>query len=220
MKKMHFVLTAAAIAVFGVAYTVSAASAPGAADMSFFVTSVGAGKGGNLGGLAGADKHCQDLAAAVGSKKTWHAYLSATAEGGKKAVLARSRIGSGPWKNVKGVVIAKSVADLHSDKNNLTKETQLTEKGDIHKGVGDTPTEHDILTGASPDGGLFPGDADTTCRNWTSDGAGSAQVGHFDRKGGGLAPTSWNSSHASSGCSQPNLVATGGAGYFYCFATK
>jgi hypothetical protein len=190
------------------------------APMSFFITSAGPGKGADLGGLAGADKHCETLAAAVGAKGTWRAYLSASAAGDQPAVNARDRIGSGPWHNAKGVQIAANAADLHSDKNNLTKETQLTEKGEIVSGRGDTPNKHDILTGSQADGTAFPAGEDKTCKNWTSSGEGSAQVGHHDRVGGGPNPTSWNSAHGSKGCSQENLRGTGGDGLFYCFKVK
>jgi len=194
--------------------------------MSFFVTSVGAGNGANLGGLAGADRHCQTLAAAVGAGgKTWHAYLSASAANGQPAVNARDRIGNGPWYNAKGARVAQSVADLHGDTldqarrgNNLTKVTALNEKGETVNGVGDTPNRHDMLTGSQLDGTAFTDGADHTCQNWTSGGSGTAQLGHHDRTGGGN--TSWNATHASRGCSQENLVATGGAGLFYCFATN
>jgi hypothetical protein len=185
-------------------------------NLGFFITSVGSGKGADLGGLEGADKHCQALAqAAGGGGRTWRAYLSA---GGAKAVNAKDRIGAGPWQNVKGVVVATSVADLHSDANKLSKENSLTEKGAVVNGRGDTPNTHDILTGSNLDGTLA-GDT-LTCNNWTSSAEGSAQVGHHDRQGGGQNPTSWNSAHASKGCSQDNLIATGGAGLFYCFAAK
>ena len=185
-------------------------------NLGFFITSVGSGKGADLGGLEGADKHCQSLAqAAGGGGRTWRAYLSA---GGAKAVNAKDRIGTGPWQNVKGVVVATSVADLHSDANKLSKENSLTEKGAVVNGRGDTPNTHDILTGSNLDGTLA-GDT-LTCNNWTSSAEGSAQVGHHDRQGGGQNPTSWNSAHASKGCSQENLVSTGGAGLFYCFAAK
>ena len=189
-------------------------------QMSFFVTSVGSGNGANLGGLAGADKHCQTLAAAAGAgNRTWRAYLSAAAANGQPAVNAKDRIGKGPWMNVKGVVIAKSVADLHSDMNNLNKQTALTEKGAMINGVGDKPNQHDILTGSQADGTLQTGDA--PCGNWTSaETTGSAMLGHVDRMGGGAAATSWNASHPSRGCSQQNLVQTGGNGYFYCFAAN
>ncbi len=191
-------------------------------QMTFFVTSVGSGNGANLGGLAGADKQCQTLAAAVGAgNRTWHAYLSAAARDGQPAVNARDRIGSGPWRNVKGEVIATSVADLHSDNNKITKQTALTEKGGVVNGVGDTPNQHDILTGSQADGTLMVGEGDTTCGNWTSTSAdGSGQLGHVDRMGRGATGSSWNAAHPSRGCSQENLVATGGNGYLYCFAVN
>jgi hypothetical protein len=192
-------------------------------NLSFFITSAGSGDGANLGGLDGADRHCQALAKAAGAgNKRWRAYLSTSADGGKKAVNARDRIGKGPWYNAKGVKVAESVADLHSDNNKLGKENSLTEKGAVVNGRGDKPNQHDILTGSQPDGTAFTDSADHTCKNWTSnaDGTGSAQVGHHDRQGGGANPTSWNASHASKGCSQPNLIATGGNGYFYCFAAN
>jgi len=189
-------------------------------SMSFFITSSGPGDGAKLGGLAGADKRCQSLAAAVGAgKRTWRAYLSTSASGGQAAVNARDRIGQGPWYNAKGVRIAEDVADLHGDKNNLTKQTALTEKGEVVNGRGDQPNRHDILTGSQLDGTALAGDpANTTCGNWTSGGEGSAQVGHHDRQGGGDNATSWNSAHPSRGCSQENLRGTGGDGLFYCFA--
>jgi hypothetical protein len=182
-------------------------------QMSFFITSAGPGNGANLGGLAGADKHCQTLAAAAGAgNRTWRAYLSAAAAAGQPAVNARDRIGKGPWMNVKGVVVAKSVADLHSDANNLGGETSLTEKGAPVPG-----NQHDILTGSQADGTLQTGDA--PCGNWTSaETTGGAMVGHHNKQGGGAAPMSWNAAHSSKGCSQQNLIATGGNGYFYCFA--
>jgi hypothetical protein len=192
--------------------------------MSFFVTSVGLGNGANLGGLAGADRHCQALATAAGAgSKTWHAYLSVSASGGQAAVNARDRIGSGPWYNAKGARIAQNVADLHGDTaeqarlgNNINRTTAISEKGEPIKGVGDTPNQHDILTGSQTDGRAFTDGADHTCGNWTSGAAGTAQLGHHDRTGGGN--TSWNATHPSRGCSQENLVATGGAGLMYCFA--
>ena len=187
--------------------------------MSFFIVSSGPGNGADLGGLAGADGRCQMLARAVGvGSRTWRAYLSATASGGQAAVNARDRIGSGPWFNAKGVQIASDVDDLHSDKNNLTKETQLNEYGRMVNGRGDSPNRHDVLTGSQLDGTAFTGSDDTTCGNWTSHGEGSAQVGHHDRTGGGKNPTSWNSAHGSRGCSQENLQGTGGDGLYYCFA--
>jgi hypothetical protein len=191
--------------------------------MSFFVTSRGAGQGANLGGLAGADGHCQTLASAVGAGgRTWHAYLSTTASGGAAATNARDRIGRGPWRNARGDVIAADVDQLHGPSNNLSKQTALTEKGETVKGSGDTPSEHDILTGSTPDGRAIAGDADTTCRNWTSGADGAAMVGHFDRRGLDDSPPakSWNSSHPSGGCSQDALRSTGGAGLLYCFAVN
>jgi hypothetical protein len=192
--------------------------------MTFFVTSVGGGDGANYGGLAGADSHCQKLAAAAGAgSRTWHAYMSTSARGGKSAVNARDRIGQGPWYNAKGARIAQNLSDLHGDTaeqarmgNTLTKATALTEKGDPVKGFGDNPNQHDILTGSTTEGKAFTDAADHTCKNWTSNGDGTAQVGHHDRTGG--PGTSWNSVHATRGCSQPNLVSTGGAGLLYCFA--
>jgi hypothetical protein len=192
--------------------------------MSFFVTSVGGGKGADLGGLAGADAHCQMLAAAAGGGgKTWHAYMSAQASGSQPAVNARDRIGQGPWYNSKGARIAKDVGDLHGDTldqarigNALGKQSALTEKGQLVNGVGDMPNTHDMLTGSLPDGRSYTDGADHTCGNWTSSTTGTAQLGHSDRNGGGN--TSWNSAHPSAGCSQDALVRTGGAGLFYCFA--
>jgi len=215
-------MTWAVVVAAGLATAVHLVQAQGAAQadpkMSFFITSVGSGNGANLGGLAGADAHCQKLASAVGAgNKQWRAYLSTQ---GPNAVSAKDRIGAGPWFNSKGVQIAANVAELHSDKNGLTKETQLNEKGQVVNGRGDTPNQHDILTGSNLDGTAFPAGEDHTCSNWTSQEAGSAQVGHHDRQGGGANPTSWNNAHASKGCSQPNLIATGGNGYFYCFAAK
>ena len=200
-------------------------SAQQANPMTFFVTSVGSGNGANFGGLTGADKHCQTLAAAAGAgNRTWRAYLSAAAAAGQPAVNAKDRIGTGPWTNVKGVVIAKSVADLHSDANNLKKDTALTEKGTVVNGVGDTPNQHDILTGSQADGTLQAPTApatDATCSNWTNGADGGvAQLGHVDRTGRGAAGPSWNSAHASRGCSVANLAASGGAGYLYCFAAN
>jgi len=194
--------------------------------MSFFVTSVGLGKGADLGGLAGADAYCQRMAAtANGGGKTWHAYLSTQAAAGQPAVNARDRIGTGPWYNARGQMIAKDVADLHGDTldaarvgNNISKASAFTEKNEVPKGFGDMPNQHDILTGSMPDGRAFTDAADHTCKNWTSSGDGTAMLGHFDRTGGGN--TSWNSTHASRGCSQENLVSTGGAGLLYCFATN
>ena len=195
---------------------------PQANAMTFFVTSAGPGNGANLGGLAGADAQCQKLAMAVGAgNRTWRAYLSANPMG-QPAVNARDRIGRGPWVNVKGATIAANVDDLHSDKNGMTKDTNLTEKGETVKGVGDTPNTHDMLTGSQADGRAFTDGMDHTCSNWTSaaEGMGAAQLGHSDRMGRGATGSSWNFAHASRGCSQMNLVATGGAGLFYCFAAN
>jgi hypothetical protein len=193
------------------AASVSAANAQDV-GMSFFITSQGPGDGANLGGLAGADAHCQRLAQAVGAGgKTWRAYLSAS------GVNARDRIGKGPWHNAKGQLIAGNLAELHGDANRIDKQTGLTEKGGMVNGRGDSPNMHDILTGSAPDGTLV---ADMTCNAWTSNGAGNAIVGHHDRIGlRDDAPSkSWNSSHPSRGCSQDNLRSTGGNGFFYCFA--
>ncbi len=187
--------------------------------MSFFVTSTNMGKGADLGGLEGADKHCAALAKSVGAGSgTWRAYLSTTGSG---SVNARDRIGNGPWVNAKGLTVASNVEELHGN-NRLAKVTALTEKGEEVKGRGDTPNQHDILTGSAPDGKAVPGDKDTTCGNWTKSGAGSAIVGHSDRTGlDESAPAkSWNSSHATRGCDIASLNATGGNGYFYCFAAK
>lgn len=191
-----------------------------AEDMSFFITSKGPGDGANLGGLAGADAHCQSLAQAAGAGgKTWRAYLSAAAMDGKPAVNARDRIGAGPWFNAKGVQVAGNLDELHYSNVGLGKQGSLNEKGGVVNGRGDSPNQHDILTGSQLDGTAFSDGADHTCGNWTKNGEGSAQVGHHDRTGGGQVPSSWNSAHGSRGCSQANLVATGGNGYFYCFAT-
>jgi hypothetical protein len=194
------------------------------AGMSFFVTSAGPGKGADLGGLEGADRHCQTLAQAAGAGgKTWRAYLSTQGDG---AVNARDRIGRGPWQNAKGTVIAQNVDDLHSANNKLTKQTALSEKGEGINGRGDTPNRHDVLTGSQPDGRAFPAGEDRTCGNWARSGAGAAMVGHHDRQGlrDDDASKSWNSSHPSrgpdGGCSQADLRSTGGDGLFYCFATN
>ncbi len=187
--------------------------------MGFFITSVGSGDGAKLGGLAGADAHCKQLADAAGvTGKTWRAYLSAKAAAGQPAVNAKDRIGRGPWYNQKGVMVAKDVNDLHSENNKLGKENSLTEKGAEVPGRGNSPNHHDILTGSLMNGTLSPDTTDTTCSNWTSNSTGAAYLGHHDRQGGGTNPTSWNSAHLSRGCSQQNLVSTGGNGYFYCFA--
>ncbi len=190
-------------------------------NMSFFITSAGPGDGANLGGLAGADQHCEDLAYAVGfGDLTWRAYLSTVSMGGQAAVDARDRIGDGPWYNHAGELIARDVDELHSDAANLTKESILTEQGSVVNGRGDSPNMHDILTGSNLDGTAVTAEDHDACSNWTSNGEGSAQVGHHDRQGGGQNPTSWNSAHGSRGCSQENLQGTGGNGFFYCFAVN
>jgi hypothetical protein len=225
MNKPLNLTAAASIAVLALS-----AATPAFADattMSFFVTSTGLGKGADLGGLKGADAHCQQLANAAGSKKTWHAYLSTQGSG---AVNARDRIGKGPWQNFKGVTIASSVADLHSDNNKINKETALSEKGEMINGRTEKPNRHDMLTGSQPDGTKFSDDKDMTCKNWTSSTEGAAMVGHHDRQGlRDDAPSkSWNSSHPSrgpqgstgAGCSQSDLRGTGGDGLLYCFAVN
>ena len=217
LKLSVLTVTALVVASFGT----GAFAAPDK-KMSFFVTSVGSGKGGDLGGLAGADKHCQSLAQAVGSgKRTWHAYLSTSASVGVREINARNRIGTGPWYNAKGVLIARDVNELHQD-NNLNKQTALTEKGDVVNGRGDNPNMHDMLTGSDSHGLAFPGNLDTTCGNWTKSGEGSAQLGHHDRTGldERQPAKSWNHSHPSRGCSVEALRSTGGNGLFYCFAAK
>jgi hypothetical protein len=187
--------------------------------MTFFITSHGPGKGGDLGGLRGADAHCQTLAKAEGAgDHTWRAYLSTAASGSQPAVNARDRIGNGPWYNGEGNRIALNLDELHRGMNAIDKENAVTERIDPINGVGDTPNQHDILTGSRPDGTAFPSGTDLTCANWTASGAGRAQVGHHDRQGQGDGSKSWNSAHASRGCSQADLQATGGAGLFYCFA--
>jgi hypothetical protein len=194
-------------------------AAPSSSGMGFFITSTGAGKGADFGGLAGADKHCQTLASAAGAgNRTWRAYLSTQGEG---AINAKDRIGSGPWANAKGVVIAANVAQLHGE-NKLTKETALTEKGEVVSGRGDPVNKHDILTGTQADGTAFAAGEDRTCGNWTKSGEGSAMVGHHDRIGiNDSAPMkSWNTSHPSRGCSDEALRGTGGAGLLYCFAAN
>lgn len=209
-----------ALALAAALYLLAAVPAAAqSADMSFFVTSEGAGDGANLGGLAGADAHCSHLADPQGfGDLTWRAYLSTSATDGQPAVNARDRIGTGPWHNHAGVMVARDVTDLHSESAKLTKETVLTEKGERVNGRGDTPNRHDILTGSTLQGTAFDAGEDTTCSNWTSSGAGSARVGHHDRTGGGEHPTSWNSAHGSRGCSQEDLRGSGGDGLFYCFA--
>jgi len=213
MKTKSQLLVAAALtALAAVAFTQDQQ------PMSFFVTSEGPGDGANLGGLAGADAHCQSLAASAGrGGATWHAYLSQSGGGGRLQVNARDRIGEGPWFNAAGTVIAWNVDDLHEDRNNIRKPTAIDENGEQVNGVGDQPNQHDVLTGSDSTGRLVPGNAAvTTCGNWTSNGEGRAMVGHHDRLGGPNA--SWNSVHSSRGCSQQDLVGTGGNGLFYCFA--
>lgn len=211
-------LAAAAAVIAGAGIVTACATKPAGNGMSFFVTSASPGKGGDLGGLAGADAWCQKLATAVGAgNKTWHAYLSTTAEGGQPAVNARDRIGKGPWFNAKGVQIASSLDDLHGS-NKLTKETNLNEKGGVVNGRGDKPNTHDMMTGSTPDGRVA---GDATCKNWTSSTDGSAMVGHHDRTGTNpdpVANVSWNSSHRTPGCSPEALARVGGGGLFYCFA--
>ena len=222
----------ASFAVMACILAASPALAQSAADTSFFVTSTSIGNGGNLGGLAGADNHCQTLAQAAGiggpagAAKVWRAYLSTQAADGKPAVNAKDRIGKGPWTNAKGVVVAKDVADLHGPSNNLSKQTSLSEKGEIINGRGDTPNRHDVLTGSQADGTAFATADDRTCKNWTSSMQGAAMVGHIDRTGLDEEPPakSWNMSHPSrgpdGGCSQADLKSTGGDGLMYCFAEK
>ncbi len=214
-KKMAAVAAACAFVAGGALAQQSA--------MTFFVTSQPSGKGADFGGLAGADAFCQKLAQAAGAGgKTWRAYLSTQAAGGAAAVNAKDRIGKGPWQNAKGVVIAKDVADLHGASNNLNKQTALTEKGEVVKGRGDQPNQHDILTGTQMDGTAYPAGEDKTCANWTSSTTGAAQVGHHDRTGLDTSPPalSWNSSHVTRGCSAELLLPTGGNGYLYCFAAN
>ena len=220
MKTVLRLSASAMLAMFAFA----SSSALYAADpkMSFFVTSEGPGQAGNLGGLAGADKHCQTLAESVGAgKRPWHAYLSSTATPSSRAVNARDRIGKGPWYNAKGELIARNVDELHRD-NHINKQTALTEKGEIVNGRGDNPNQHDILTGSDSQGMAFPPGSDTTCSNWTQNTGGSAQVGHHDRMGLSELPPakSWNHSHPSRGCDADSLRSTGGNGRFYCFAVK
>ncbi len=223
MKKMSRI----GLAVAGLMMLAGCASAPpGPKDMTFFVTSVGPGKGGDLGGLAGADAHCQALAKAAGAgDREWHAYLSTQSPMWNQPgeVDARDRIGKGPWQNAKGVVIARNVDELHSTANSVTKETALDEKGNMVNGRTDKPNKHDMLTGSRPDGTAFVGPpyADMTCGNWTKSGKeGSAMTGHHDRASAVMTSwgTSWNSSHPTAGCDMQSIRSTGGEGLFYCFA--
>jgi len=218
MQKVLSVVLISALPLAG-AYVYAAPSSP---DMSFFITSTGLGKGADLGGLAGADKHCQQLAEAAGAgKKQWRAYLSATAQGGSPAVNARDRIGKGPWHNAEGRLVARNVDELHAV-NGINRLTALTEKGARVNGRLESPNTHDILTGSLPDGRVAVSDKDTTCGNWTKSGDGAAMVGHHDRFGlrDDEPARSWNSSHPSRGCSQENLKSSGGAGLVYCFAAN
>ncbi len=215
------ILASAAIISLGLTCGAQAQQLRQAPDTSFFVTSTGPGKGGDLGGLDGADAHCQRLAATIGAGgKTWRAYLSSNAAMQGGPVNARDRIGKGPWKNSKGVVVAENVDDLHSDKNKLNSENSLTERGTIVAGFGYTPNYHDVLTGSTMEGRAWPGNMNLTCNNWSSSGPGSAMLGHIDRKGGAdtIYQRSWNAAHMSRSCSQDDLRATGGNGLFYCFA--
>jgi len=232
ITRWKYVFAAFALPTFFGSYLLFAQQAPAPAagqqaprqPMSFFITSVGMGDGANLGGLAGADRHCQTLAAAVGGgSKTWRAYLSTQASGNQPAVNARDRIGTGPWYNVNGVQVARNLSHLHGDTveegrlgNRLSRANNLTEKGAVPPGYGEQPNQHDILTGSQPDGRAFTDTADHTCNNWTSNSTGAAMAGHLDRNGVNFM--SWNSAHPTNGCSQANLVSTGGAGFFYCFA--
>ena len=219
----RFAVAAGAAALLAAFAYSGGAGAQGNA-MTFFVTSTNPGKGADFGGLAGADKYCQTLASSAGAgSHTWHAYLSTTAAGGGTAVNARDRIGKGPWQNAKGVVVAKSVDDLHGDSNNLNKQNSISEKGEVISGRGDPVNMHDILTGSTPDGRSVTGAEDTTCGNWTKGGPdGSAIVGHHDRMGlKDDAPSkSWNSSHPTRGCNLEGLKSTGSAGLLYCFAVN
>lgn len=236
-QRLMVVGAVAGLATLGACLTAATGAEPAGPRMGFFITSTSIGRGGDLGGLNGADAHCQKLATAAGAgDRTWRAYLSAAAADGSSAVDARDRIGTGPWYNARGVMVARDLADLHSPNNLLGKANSLTETGATVNGRGDTPNQHDILTGSTEDGRLAPpvsppppvnppaGYAppapvtNLTCDNWTSSGPGRSVVGHFDRQGGGQSPTSWNSAHQTRSCSQPDLIATGGNGYFYCFA--
>jgi hypothetical protein len=220
-------LGSATLVCLGMSVGVYAQQAPQSPDMTFFVTSAGSGKGADLGGLEGADRHCQQLAQGAGAgTKTWRAYLSTQAAGGGQAVNARDRIGNGPWMNFKKEAVAQNVDDLHGPNNKLGPQTSLTERGTVVAGVGYTPNYHDVLTGSQPDGRAFPAGEDRTCGNWTKSTQGAAMLGHIDRKGlrDDDAARSWNSSHPSrgseGGCSQADLRSTGGAGLFYCFAAN
>jgi hypothetical protein len=219
-ERMRIALLASATLLVGCGAAL-AQQAPQAPNMTFFVTSAGPGKGGDLGGLAGADAHCQQLATTVGAGgKTWHAYLSSSETPTAKGINARDRIGSGPWQNSKGVVVATSVDDLHSANNKLGHDNSLTERGTKVASFGFTPNYHDMLTGSTADGRALPGNINMTCNNWSSSEFGKALLGHVDKLGGADNDFqhSWNSAHQSRGCSQPDFIATGGNGMFYCFA--
>ncbi len=228
MRSKLYLLSATLFAIVALVACGSETPAPTPApavedtSMSFFITSMGPGNGADLGGLDGADQYCQMRATSAGAgSRTWRAYLSTQASGDQPVVNARDRIGQGPWYNAQGVLVAADLVNLHGENNNLTKQTQLSETGEVINGRGDDPNRHDILTGSQPDGTAFADDADHTCQDWTSSGeTGSAQVGHHDRDGGGDNPTSWNSAHSSRGCGQENLQGTGGDGLFYCFASE
>jgi hypothetical protein len=220
-KKCFAFVASAAVMTLGSMTAHAQQPPPQSPNMTFFVTSAGPGKGADLGGLEGADRHCQTLAQGAGAgSKTWRAYLSSNAAMAGGAVNARDRIGRGPWQNFKGVVVAQNVDDLHSDSNKLSMENSLTERGTVVSGTGMTPNWHDVLTGSSPDGRAFSANMNLTCSNWTSSTFGSAMVGHIDRNGTVITPfvKSWNAAHMSRSCSQPDLIATGGNGLFYCFA--
>ncbi|MET0544137.1 MAG: hypothetical protein ABWZ88_20525 [Variovorax sp.] len=218
--------TAAAASTLLLVACGSMGSSSASKPMSFFITSTNPGKGGDFGGVAGADRFCQALASNVGAGgRTWRAYVSAAPAGGQPAVNARDRIGTGPWTNAKGVVVATSLADLHGPNNNLGKQTSLSEKGDVIPGRGDPVNMHDILTGSKPDGTLLAAEPgkDTTCGNWTRSVDGSAMAGHHDKTGTNpdpVANVSWNSSHGTRGCSIDQLKLSGSAGLLYCFATN
>jgi len=225
MNKAGKICIVASVAL--VCSSVTAVSRAQQASMTFFITSAGPGKGGDLGGIEGADRHCQSLAQAAGAgSRTWRAYLSTQGAGGTPAINARDRIGRGPWQNAKGEAIAQSVDDLHSANNKISKQTALNEKGEPVNGRGDTPNRHDILTGSQPDGRAFAAGEDRTCGNWTKSTQGTAMVGHHDRMGlrDDEPSKSWNSSHLSrgpdGGCSQADLRSTGGDGLLYCFASN
>lgn len=225
MNEMTRLAIFAAVALLSLGWSVDVQAQQ--TNMTFFITSAGSGKGADLGGVEGADRHCQSLAQAAGAgNRTWHAYLSTQASGGQPAVNARDRIGRGPWHNAKGELIAQNVDDLHSANNKINKQTAITEKGQMVNGRGDTPNRHDILTGSQPDGKAFPSGEDKTCGNWTKSGQGTGIVGHHDRQGlrDDDASKSWNSSHPSrgpdGGCSQADLRSTGGDGLYYCFAAN